>query len=56
MKLYIGHVRLCTPAGRHTEQHDIFFGIGSSLKEIVPKMKDFCQKPKDESTSMPGAK
>jgi len=31
----------CTPAGRHTEQHDIFFGIGSSLKEMIPKMKSF---------------
>jgi hypothetical protein len=40
MKLY-----MITPAGRHTEQHDIFFGIGSSLKEIVLKMKDFGQKP-----------
>ena len=31
----------CTPNGRFTEQHDIFFGIGSSLKELVPDMKDF---------------
>jgi hypothetical protein len=31
----------CTPDGRHTEQHDVFFGIGSSLKDIVPKMKEF---------------
>ena len=31
----------CTPKGRFTEQHDIFFGIGSSLKELVPDMKDF---------------
>jgi hypothetical protein len=40
MKLYMVMLG-CTPAGRHTEQHDIFFGIGSSLKEITPKMKDF---------------
>jgi hypothetical protein len=37
-KLYM--VMLVLPAGRHTEQHDIFFGIGSSLKEMT-KMKDF---------------
>lgn len=30
-----------TPAGRLTEQHDIFFGIGSGLKELVPDMKAF---------------
>lgn len=26
----------CKPPGRNTEQHDIFFGIGNSLKELVP--------------------
>lgn len=31
----------CTPKGRFTEQHDIFFGIGSTLKELVPDMKTF---------------
>ena len=31
----------CTPKGRFTEQHDIFFGIGSSLKELVPQMNAF---------------
>ncbi|TDE01689.1 DUF1543 domain-containing protein [Flavobacterium sandaracinum] len=31
----------CVPEGRFTEQHDIFFGIGSSLKELVPHMKTF---------------
>lgn len=31
----------CTPKGRFTEQHDIFFGIGNSLKELVPQMKAF---------------
>jgi hypothetical protein len=30
-----------TPPGRHTEQHDIFFGIGTDLKELVPDMKAF---------------
>lgn len=28
----------CTPQGRLIEQHDIFFGIGSSLKELKPEM------------------
>mgnify|MGYP006167752547 FL=1 len=31
----------CKPEGRITEQHDIFFGIGSSLKELIPNMKAF---------------
>lgn len=26
----------CTPKGRNIEQHDIFFGIGKTLKELVP--------------------
>lgn len=26
----------CKPPGRYTEQHDIFFGIGRSLKDMVP--------------------
>ncbi|WP_298153541.1 DUF1543 domain-containing protein [Flavobacterium sp.] len=30
-----------TPPGRFTEQHDIFFGIGASLKELVPHMQAF---------------
>ena len=30
-----------TPKGRNTEQHDVFFGIGESLKELVPAMKKF---------------
>lgn len=31
----------CRPLGRFTEQHDIFFGIGKSLKELLPAMYDF---------------
>ncbi len=30
-----------TPSGRLTEQHDIFFGIGKNLKELVPAMNNF---------------
>lgn len=29
------------PSGRHTEQHDVFFTIGNSLKECVPGIKEF---------------
>lgn len=31
----------CTPKGRHTEQHDIFFGIANSLAELKPAMEKF---------------
>ncbi len=31
----------CKPDGRHTEQHDVFFGIGTSLKDLVPDIVDF---------------
>ncbi|MGO1868344.1 MAG: DUF1543 domain-containing protein, partial [Sphingobacterium sp.] len=29
------------PDGRHTEQHDVFFGIASALKELVPDFNAF---------------
>ncbi|WP_417353057.1 DUF1543 domain-containing protein [Flavobacterium alkalisoli] len=31
----------CTPKGRLTEQHDIFFGIGTSIEELIPDMYTF---------------
>ena len=31
----------CKPKGRFTEQHDIFFGIGYSLRDLIPDMKSF---------------
>jgi len=31
----------CRPPGRHVEQHDFFFGIAPSLKELVPDIKSF---------------
>ncbi|MDO8316539.1 MAG: DUF1543 domain-containing protein [Flavobacterium sp.] len=31
----------CVPEGRFTEQHDIFFGIGKSLKELIPHINRF---------------
>jgi hypothetical protein len=36
-KLLLG----CKPLGRHTEQHDIFFGVAASLHELVPEIKTF---------------
>ena len=30
-----------TPVGRNTEQHDIFFGIAETLKDLIPAMKKF---------------
>jgi hypothetical protein len=31
----------CKPKGRHTEQHDVFFGVAASLHELVPEIKAF---------------
>lgn len=31
----------CSPAGRHTEQHDVFFSIGKSIRDIIPAAYDF---------------
>ena len=31
----------CTPKGRNIEQHDVFFGIAKTLKDLVPAMKNF---------------
>jgi hypothetical protein len=31
----------CTPKGRNTEQHDVFFGIADNLKDLVPDMLAF---------------
>lgn len=39
MKLYMLLLG-CKPPGRNTEQHDIFFGIGSGLKELIPAIID----------------
>jgi len=38
----------CRPKGRYTEQHDIFFGIGKSLKELIPSMKAFWPEAKGQ--------
>jgi hypothetical protein len=31
----------CRPKGRHTEQHDVYFGIAENLKDILPQLKIF---------------
>ena len=31
----------CTPEGRNIEQHDIFFGIGNSVKDLLPDVINF---------------
>ena len=31
----------CKPQGRHTEQHDVFFGIATSVKELLPQVITF---------------
>ncbi|HRH31313.1 MAG TPA: DUF1543 domain-containing protein [Candidatus Paceibacterota bacterium] len=31
----------CKPKGRNTEQHDIFFGVGSTLQDLIPEIKAF---------------
>jgi hypothetical protein len=35
----------CKPPGRHTEQHDVFFGIAASLHELVPQIQAFWPEP-----------
>jgi hypothetical protein len=31
----------CLPQGRNTEQHDVFFGIGDTIKDIIPDVINF---------------
>lgn len=38
----------CKPKGRQTEQHDIFFGIASSLQELIPDIYAFWPEAKDK--------
>ncbi|HTM99906.1 MAG TPA: DUF1543 domain-containing protein [Pedobacter sp.] len=37
-----------TPKGRNIEQHDIFFGIGTSIKALLPEMLAFWPEAKDK--------
>lgn len=36
-----------TPEGRNIEQHDIFFGIGNSVKDLLPDVISFWPGAKD---------
>jgi hypothetical protein len=38
----------CKPAGRHTEQHDIFFGIGKNLESLLPAIDAFWPEAKGD--------
>ncbi|TCD12872.1 DUF1543 domain-containing protein [Pedobacter frigidisoli] len=38
----------CKPKGRQTEQHDIFFGIASSLKALIPDIYTFWPEAKQK--------
>jgi hypothetical protein len=38
MKLFILLLG-CRPQGRNTEQHDVFFGIGETMKDLIPDIK-----------------
>ncbi len=40
MKLYMLLLG-CSPANRNTEQHDIFFGVASSLRDLIPDITAF---------------
>src|SRR3569833_1374484 len=35
----------CKPPGRHTEQHDVFFGIAAILRDLVPEIQAFWPEP-----------
>lgn len=37
-----------TPQGRNIEQHDIFFGIATSVNDLLPEMKAFWPEAKDK--------
>ncbi len=38
----------CLPKGRHIEQHDIFFCVGETIQDIIPKAKLFWPEGADE--------
>lgn len=38
----------CKPEGRFTEQHDVFFGIGTTIRELIPQMKKFWPEAKGQ--------
>ncbi len=40
LKLHMAMIG-CKPSGRHTEQHDVFFGIAENVQNLVPQLKAF---------------
>ena len=38
----------CKPADRNTEQHDVFFGIGNSLSDLLPQINNFWPEAKEK--------
>ena len=38
----------CRPPGRNTEQHDVFFGIGKEIKDLIPDLKNFWLEAKNK--------
>lgn len=38
----------CKPRGRNTEQHDVFFGIGNSVKDLLPAINEFWPEVKNK--------
>jgi hypothetical protein len=38
----------CTPKGRHTEQHDVFFGIASTVQDLIPDFYKFWPEAKEK--------
>jgi Domain of Unknown Function (DUF1543) len=40
MKLFMVLIG-CTPVGRHTEQHDVFFGVAENIKDLIPEFIEF---------------
>jgi hypothetical protein len=47
LKLFMAIIG-CRPEGRFTEQHDVFFGIGTSMKALIPDMKAFWPEAKGQ--------
>ncbi|MEO3403377.1 DUF1543 domain-containing protein [Mucilaginibacter sp. CAU 1740] len=35
----------CKPPGRHVEQHDVFFGIAPTLRDLIPQIEAFWPEP-----------
>jgi hypothetical protein len=46
----------CKPAGRNTEQHDLFFGMRASLSDVKMTSLIFGKKPMEKFILMDGEK